>query len=201
MNLARVLNGLFYALYKSPMFCYEPPCVTRMFLCNSMPRLVAWIQISLNSCDRPWQQNFAHTFSPLVWHACVTHYWDNCYINQSWAFPTTPSWSVTCYSECFVILSQGQVASRDRTFRVTGQYFNREMDNWPTKCLFVYGVDDFPGIITAPENKAFLAKSSICGRHQILFKKVFKCILAAGCLHIIKENVYVHIVERPSLNN
>ena len=34
--------------------------------------LIAWIQISLNSCNTSWGQNVTQTFSPRVWHVHVT---------------------------------------------------------------------------------------------------------------------------------
>ena len=43
------------------------PPVACMFLCNLMLPLVAWIQISLNSCDMSQRQNVACT--SLMWHA------------------------------------------------------------------------------------------------------------------------------------
>ena len=40
--------------------------------------IVAWIQISLNSCDTSWRQNVAHALGPFMWQACVTCQCKNC---------------------------------------------------------------------------------------------------------------------------
>ena len=45
--------------------------------CHNLSQpLIAWIQMSLNSCDTSQRQNIARTFRPLVWHALATCHCD-----------------------------------------------------------------------------------------------------------------------------
>ena len=120
-----------YILWTIKVLSHEATChhdklpyVTCMFLCNSMPWLVAWIQISLNSCNTLWRQKVARTFHPLVWHALVT-----CCCDKSVNKPiagidpgrkdcrSNKLPGVTCMWFCHRDMSLWQVALRGRTLK------------------------------------------------------------------------------------
>ena len=85
----RKTHGWLWAPVASTRPRNKLPLVTCRFLCNSMPALVALIQISFNSCNTLRRQNVTIHPVPLcdmhLRHAAAT----SLSINQSRAFPVT----------------------------------------------------------------------------------------------------------------
>ena len=72
LELTTHLYSLLLSVYTVPSSLVLMSKCMKIKVLSPWPRLVAWIQISLNSCDTLRRQNVAHTFCPHVWHALAT---------------------------------------------------------------------------------------------------------------------------------
>ena len=179
-----------------------------LFLCNSTQRLVARIQISLNSCDTSWQQNVARTFRPLVWHALATCRCDNSVNKPIAGLPCDrrpwekglrtcrddKSPRVTCMWFCRGDTSLRQVASWDRTFML-----NSCNITWNRNCNHLTFLLVLQNMTACVMVNVSYKSHSVSNFHSSLSTATKNCLIPSSVNSSLQSRI--QIVSLPSCRN